>query len=921
MFLTKQIFLTWVECTFDLSMIKKVAGVLIVLTVTALVILGYFFLKKQQVGDVHLLQLVPKNTVLYMEAPTFSSFFDRLNANNVAWEELSKVKPIGDLHNQGMYIDSLLSAYPEFSKMLGKTAVSLHVTGDDMHALYYAAILPDAGESDFLSFINKFTKYSQQKKFEGNDIFVFSENTQKKLYFSILNHVWVASYSMSWLEETCRAAATPNLSLASDSLIQRLLQTSGTHVHATVFLHVPRFYAFLSAKALQQPISILQEGSQLMSWVNVDVHLHTSSVLLNGFSFAGENNDWLSMFAGQKPVEPDIIRLLPENTAWFCWTGYNHAKEYHQKYLQFLEQKGDKEKAEEHLHNINKHFDTDMVSEWLDIIHGEWLIASMNRKTDSAAGNVFMLIRLNDSHDAVKRLRQSASNAEGWYEEEYFEYKIERFPAQQPFRYVLGEHFSSISMPYFTQLDGVLLLANDIEVLKLLLKQYTAGRTLLANPEYRAFSENTSSSCNMYFYSSVPAVLPEFTAMLQDTAATFMHKNAETFRKFQAFSWQVAYSKTNLFYHTSFLQYNPSYEEKESGLWELACDENLVYGPVFFTNHNTRAYDIIVQDAAHTLYLVSNTGKIHWKRTLNAPVIGEVKEVDMLQNGKKQLLFNTANKLYIIDRNGNDYKGFPYTLPAKATNGVAAFDYEKNGKYRFMLACSDMRIYNIDQSGKPVEGFTNYATTSPVYQTLVHVAAGGKDYIVLVENNGLTYALDRKGDLRHNFGKLALSGGIMMSKIEASVTPENIRVAAIDSSGMLAVLYFNGKQDTFRLSKPGMPVSFERSDLNGNKLMENISFSMGHLLVADENKKKIFSQEFPGMAPGKVVLSQGKKPNILCVYYEGTEDVYTYYGNGNELSRLNLPGIHNLIAGDMNNDKTLNIIYIKGNILGAVNVP
>jgi hypothetical protein len=68
---------------------------------------------------------------------------------------------------------------------------------------------------------------------------------------------------------------------------------------------------------------------------------------------------------------------------------------------------------------------------------------------------------------------------------------------------------------------------------------------------------------------------------------------------------------------------------------------------------------------------------------LEGPIMGSVQQLDFYKNGKLQYLFNTAEKIHLIDRNGNYVERYPIALRSPATSPLALFDYERTG----IIAC------------------------------------------------------------------------------------------------------------------------------------------------------------------------------------------------------------------------------------------
>ena len=143
--------------------------------------------------------------------------------------------------------------------------------------------------------------------------------------------------------------------------------------------------------------------------------------------------------------------------------------------------------------------------------------------------------------------------------------------------------------------------------------------------------------------------------------------------------------------------------------------------------------------------MISNQGVVRWKKKISAPILGDVKQIDLFKNGRLQMVFNTENRLYILDRFGRDVGAFPLKFKDEISQPLAVFDYDKNRNYRFLVTQgSDLLMY--DGKGKLVKGF-NYKSKSKIKTSPKHMRFKSKDYIVFLEGNQLQI-LNRRGQTR-----------------------------------------------------------------------------------------------------------------------------------------------------------------------------
>ena len=232
---------------------------------------------------------------------------------------------------------------------------------------------------------------------------------------------------------------------------------------------------------------------------------------------------------------------------------------------------------------------------------------------------------------------------------------------------------------------------------------------------------------------------------------TFSKKFPQLATKYKYASLQI--SPQNDFYLLTLTATAPnttqSPENQEAGVQEkfqITLDKDAISPPYFVTNHRTGRKEVVIQDADNQLYLISEEGKVLWKRRLDAPIISDIFQVDLFLNGFLQLAFNTDNSLYIIDRNGNNvvppsYAFKEFLLP------LQIFDYEKTKDYRFVV-CSDKVIYLLDKKAYQIKGFEKSRVPEGILQTPRHFRISDKDFIVFPEKKGTLNILHRNGTVR-----------------------------------------------------------------------------------------------------------------------------------------------------------------------------
>ena len=165
-------------------------------------------------------------------------------------------------------------------------------------------------------------------------------------------------------------------------------------------------------------------------------------------------------------------------------------------------------------------------------------------------------------------------------------------------------------------------------------------------------------------------------------------------------------------------------------------------------NHRTREDMDILYDEVRSVVEAIAGGKVVWAKEVKSPPIGKAYEVDIYANGKYQTAFATSDAVYLIDVKGNSVKGFPFNS-SLAITGFSVMDYDKNRKYRFLVATADGKVTNLKGEGKRTSGWNFAKLGGGVYvENIHHLRVGSKDYIYAGCSNGSVKLLNRAGGVR-----------------------------------------------------------------------------------------------------------------------------------------------------------------------------
>ncbi len=213
----------------------------------------------------------------------------------------------------------------------------------------------------------------------------------------------------------------------------------------------------------------------------------------------------------------------------------------------------------------------------------------------------------------------------------------------------------------------------------------------------------------------------------------------------------VLHFKNEKTFNYANIVFKASQAEEESSnmshLGKIQSSRKISSRPQFFTNWRTQQKDVVYQDENFVLHLTDTKGNELWSKKLDGAIVGNIQEIDIYKNTRIQMCFATQNKVYLIDKEGKDVKPFPLDFKDMITQELSVFDYDNNGKYRFVITQGNSLLM-FDREGKKIKGFEVPSTPSKISQPLTHIRIGKKDYLMLQQENGALQILDRTGKER-----------------------------------------------------------------------------------------------------------------------------------------------------------------------------
>jgi len=629
-----------------------------------------------------LLEFIPKNASLIIETSNLESLNSSIN-NSDFLQKLLKTSAFKSLEEKLKPIAYLNPS----NKIL------ICFSENDNDSLHY-------------SVITKFTKnlfvkdslpnYIEEVLSYKNKSITKSTINNDTFYSVVIDSIFIASSSKTIVDQSFN-------SINNDIELKKIHSTSANNKTLSIF--IKRNTDFMSSFFVEDSLSL----EHFTEYTAIDVELNQNNTYFNGITKATDSSKSLiNIFKNTKPQINQIQNITPSNSDGFMSFSFNDFNTFNTNLSKFNKKKS--------ISNNTLLFSN--IIEVGVIFEDKKRIVVLN-STDVIA-----------TQDALLSEQTIASK--------YREIDIYNFSQPEIFANVFMPLISYNKAKLYCVLDDFFVFANHVETLQNIIANYQNKTVLINTPNFKNVKEKLSDASSLLQITNT------------STLKTILNKNIIANYNIEDYNT----SAIQFIYDRNFAHVNGIIEKNKAKTYlnsvseelNIKLDKAILNTPQFVKNHITKQKEIIVQDVENNLYLISNKGKILWKKQLEGAVLGEIEQIDMYKNGRLQLAFATPNRVYVLNRYGKDVKPFALKFNDKITKPLAIFDYDSRKKYR-LLVTQGKHVLMYDARGKRVNGFKFKSANNIIISKPKHFRIGSKDYITLKTKNKF-YILDRLGKTR-----------------------------------------------------------------------------------------------------------------------------------------------------------------------------
>ncbi|MBK9543225.1 MAG: DUF3352 domain-containing protein [Bacteroidetes bacterium] len=762
--------------------ILSVAGALVLLSA-----ISYYFLNNNPVLDADPLDAIPTDAALIFECKSGSEAMDEIRTAPF-WKILQKDSSFSRIESQMRSIDSISNLQPELGVLWSKEKlfVSLHQIKANAFDYLYVVHLPEEirkGRAiNLLEDIPGNQYRLDEREYEDVSIFEFRRGETTSFSFAVSNGLILASKTSFLVEDAIRQLKK-GVSVRKSKTFAQVRKNLKTNAVIRCYVNHLGTGDLFSGMLNPAFLGFQKSISNMARWQALSLEVKNEFLALDGCISALDTNDALQIFRKQEPVLSKMPDILPARTAFYLRWGSSslveslHRLQMNPNYFdQPLERIGS-------LAAFNNKYKTNAEDDLYSWMGNEFALAITEPGTTEFENSVFAIVKAEHADQALIKL--NALQQKLGVKKAPQTYKNRPIGILQGGDFLslfYGKTFQRLNNPYFALVNGYVIFANQQSALKNLIDEIDAGKTLTHNLAYRKSiaSENQPSYLDLYL--NFNSGLNLIKAALGQEILKQLPEHRETLNNLSAFLLKFGKEKEIVSSHiaVSFLK-NP--KRDVNLLFATQLDTAATQRPALIETSNDQ-FSVAIQDESNTLYFIDEKGNILWKKQIGEKIMSDIQSVDYYHNGTKELLFNTASRLFLLDQEGNSVAKYPIRLPAEASNGCTLVQNSSLQSLQILVACTNGQVYAYDVSGKPVPSWLFEPFLNGIVDEIKPVRVGKQIHYLVTSTQGKILMADARGRTRE------IASGLSESQIRSleilpadSVT--NAQFMVIDSNGVI----------------------------------------------------------------------------------------------------------------------------------------
>lgn len=420
-----------------------------------------------------------------------------------------------------------------------------------------------------------------------------------------------------------------------------------------------------------------------------NINFKQDALILTGESQLDQYpENYASIFKNQQKTQQDLYRYFPSNTAIYAEFSVSNRAVF-QKDLHALFKRR-KEKIAENI-------DTTQTTAILGQALGDRFAF-----IETNAQNYIGFVNIKDSLHLNKLKGSVLENTTD---------SIGRFLQSGVLYKQYGDAFKELTRPYFTIIDSVLIVANNLSTLREYRKDYIQNDLLTGTLGFIKLDKIQGNEANITVFAHARNANSKFiNALNQPFKDNFKDKDSYGYQDF--FSWSIQLSGNN---GNISSQIYAIYKSKNTfGItpeWTVSLNNRSITPPFVFAQSDTSQF-IVLQELDHTIHALSPIGNKIWSKVFAGRVTGDLQQLE-----DRSIVFVTdKNNLYRIDTDGQSLKGFPKNIGSKPIGTPLLTTIKGQAS---IIIPTEKQVLAYDLNGNTVVGWENFEIEGTITTNII----------------------------------------------------------------------------------------------------------------------------------------------------------------------------------------------------------
>lgn len=773
----------------------------------------------------------------------------------------------------------------ELQKKLSEVAASIVTDASDFQLLHIFEGL--GNHFDIKSFVEKAAagKTIEETWFNGTFLYCIKGESGNNYTFSYNSGLLLVSPKTMLVEYGIDQLAHFGTNVTRSSHFRKVFKESSTGDHEMKLLvnsaSLPSFLSIIVPAEKQNEVG---QFAGLFDWVGLGLDFTTQSLNFRG-SITPEKSQMLYALGRQStPVNSSIATVVPDNVAFMLYQSADNFDKLcraagvgsRSDFSKLIQPLTDKECAFVLFESATKNFRAEKV----------------------------VLVKLEDADAALKKIQNYKDEKEP-KTLNHLNYTLRQLPVSELFEGYYGSTASPVSNPWYVIIDNYAVFANSSETLKIWIDKCNFGQTLANSPLWQQITDNNQSLGCMALFVRSEACFQLLNSYTKDILSTGLLQHFSDFKHLTPLYMGFTAMGNRLSINGK-ISFEKTQKVAANIAWRTDLLAPCASRPFVLKNPLNGKSEVMIQDTENRLYLINTDGQIMWNRRLDGRLLSEIFLIDYYGNGESQFVFNTADKVYFLNRKGEDLTR-QMDIPEKAIAGMLSVNYGPGT--RFYIGCTNNNIYGFEKDGSPLDGWSPQSDGGKIRFPMQHFKDGDKDFIGYIDQAGTFFFFDRNGKRR--FSPTATQASYNST---FGIDEKARRIAIGDKSGYIHILNFDGQKFSLHpdIGAKTSAYSFAYTDVIGDERKDYIlqcGAQVGCYYYDGKDFKKSFVTTLPLPVANvfPVQISGQDKGAVGCTSFD-KKKIFLLDGTGKLYPDFPLAGSTTFTTTDLFDDGTTTVI-------------